>query len=149
MADQPAITIRLASPRDAEALAHLRYEFRAAIDDATETEAEFVERCARWMESHLADRARWRCWAALEGERIVGMAWVHLIEKVPNPVVEPEAHGYITSLYVREHLRGAGVDCSLLRSTGVASMMSTTRFFGRPRAVARSMPDSGSVCRSM
>jgi GNAT superfamily N-acetyltransferase len=114
MADQPAVTVRLATPRDATALAHLRYEFRAAIGDATEREGEFVERCARWMESHLEDADRWRCWVALEGDTLVGMAWVHLIEKVPNPLVEPEAHGYVTSLYVREHLRGAGVGARLL-----------------------------------
>ena len=52
------------------------------------------------------DSGTWRCWAALAEEQIVGQIWVHLIEKIPNPVVERESHAYISNLYVRESARG-------------------------------------------
>ncbi len=48
----------------------------------------------------------WHCWVMLVDETIVGQVWVHLIEKIPNPVVEAERHAYITNLYVQENHRG-------------------------------------------
>jgi len=36
----------------------------------------------------------------------VGTVWLQMVEKMPNPVAEPEVHGYVTNLYVRESARG-------------------------------------------
>ena len=57
----------------------------------------------------------WRCWIA-ETERAgaVGMVWVQFLEKLPNPVAEPELHGYLTSFYVRAAARGHGIGSALL-----------------------------------
>ncbi|HEY0023131.1 MAG TPA: GNAT family N-acetyltransferase [Longimicrobium sp.] len=45
---------------------------------------------------------------------IVGAAWLHLMEKMPNPVDEAEVYGYVTNVYIREHLRGQGAGARLM-----------------------------------
>ncbi len=108
------IAIRLAALPDVPALARLRYEFRAGIEPAAEPESAFIERCTGWMREHLRPDASWRCWVGQAPGGIVGSAWLQLIEKLPNPVGEPERHGYISSLYVQPAHRGAGLGSMLL-----------------------------------
>jgi GNAT superfamily N-acetyltransferase len=108
------IFIRPAVAGDAATLARLRYEFRACNAPAPESENAFVERCTAWMVERLRPGGSWRCWVAQAGETIVGSAWLQLIEKLPNPVAEPELHGYISSLYVQPAHRGAGLGSLLL-----------------------------------
>lgn len=107
-------TIRSASVRDATALTRLRYEFRGGIAPPAETEAAFIERCVAWMTPRLRPSGTWRCWVADTGEALVGTVWLELVEKLPNPIGEPEWHGYVSSLYVRPEQRGAGLGSSLL-----------------------------------
>jgi len=109
----PDISIRPATPADAAALARLRYAFRAAIDPPAEPEPGFMARCTRWMAERLAGSA-WRCWVAEERATIVGTVWLGLFEKIPNPVAEPEMHGYVSNLYVRPERRGQGTGGALL-----------------------------------
>jgi GNAT superfamily N-acetyltransferase len=40
--------------------------------------------------------------------------WLQLIEKLPNPVAEPEWHGYVSSLYVEPSERSGGLGSALL-----------------------------------
>jgi ribosomal protein S18 acetylase RimI-like enzyme len=108
------ITIRLASPGDAPTLARLRYDFRASQDPASEPEADFVARCTSWMAARLVPGSAWRCWVAEDTGRLIGTLWLQLLEKLPNPVAEPEHHGYITSVYVDPSRRGAGLGSRLL-----------------------------------
>jgi GNAT superfamily N-acetyltransferase len=110
----PQVSIRLALSSDAAALARLRYEFRAGIAEAAESEAAFVERCTAWMGERLHPRGTWRCWVAESGKAIVGSIWLQLIEKLPNPVGELERHGYISNLYVQPLQRGSGLGSALL-----------------------------------
>ncbi|HEX3230061.1 MAG TPA: GNAT family N-acetyltransferase [Pyrinomonadaceae bacterium] len=107
------LKLRLAKQTDAAALAQLRYDFRASTGIATESEAEFVERCAAWMNAHLDDGGLWKCWVA-ESENIVGALWLQLVEKIPNPRAEPEYHAYITNFYLRESARGQGTGTRML-----------------------------------
>jgi GNAT superfamily N-acetyltransferase len=108
------INIRLAAESDAPALAELRYEFRSSVGVVSERESEFVGRCRRWMEGRLRERGPWRCWVAERGHGLVGNLWVQLIEKIPNPLPEPERHAYITNFYVREGEWGRGTGSRLL-----------------------------------
>jgi len=108
-----AVTIRRASPRDAGALARLRWEFRAAIGVVDEAEDAFLARCEAWMRARLAEGAAWRAWVAEADGAVAGTVWLQMVEKMPNPVSEPEVHGYVTNLYVRESARG-GVGSRLL-----------------------------------
>jgi ribosomal protein S18 acetylase RimI-like enzyme len=106
--------IRGATTRDAVSLADLRYDFRGGLDPVVEAKAVFVERCAAWMTGRLKAGGAWRCWVADTGDGIVGTVWLELVEKLPNPIGEPEWHGYVSSLYVRPEYRGMGVGSALL-----------------------------------
>ncbi len=106
--------IRSASPGDAGALARLRYEFRAALDPASESAEGFIVRCEQWMKRRLAPGSPWRAWVAEQDGEVVGMAWAMIIDKLPNPVSEPECHGYVSSLYLRPDCRGHGGGSALL-----------------------------------
>ncbi len=106
-------TLRPARPEDAPDLARLRYEFRAAVEPAREPVPAFMARCTDWMGRRLSGTS-WVAWVAEADDGLAGMAWLQLIEKLPNPIAEPEWHGYVTSLYVRPEYRGAGLGSGLL-----------------------------------
>ena len=61
-----------------------------------------------------ADSSAWRCWVIDDGKQLLGHVCVHLFEKMPNPVNEPEAHGYPTNFYVVPEIRGRGLGSKLL-----------------------------------
>jgi GNAT superfamily N-acetyltransferase len=139
----PRARIRRAVASDAPALARLRHAFRAEIDPATEDTGGFLRRCEAWMEARLGDPVSgWRAWVAeaapadgdvaggVGGCRLVGHVWVGLLEKIPNPVDEVEAHAYLTNMYVEPGHRGAGIGAELLeaalswcRERGVGSVV--------------------------
>lgn len=108
--------IRLARPSDAEVLAQLRFAFRASLNEATESEADFVSRAADWMATRLSAGSAWRCWVAEDAGEIVGHLWLQLIEKVPNPAVELEWHAYITNVFVQPSARGSGTGAQLMEA---------------------------------
>jgi GNAT superfamily N-acetyltransferase len=105
--------LRLAVPSDAEALARLRFAFRSDLEAPAESEADFLARCQPWMASRLASGS-WRSWVLQQQGDLVGSVWLHFLEKLPNPVAEPEWHGYISSLFVRPAVRGSGLGSRLL-----------------------------------
>lgn len=107
------MTIRKATSVDAEVLGGLRYEFRAALGAPTEAQPAFVARAAPWMRDRL-ESWNWHCWIAEDDKGVVGHAWIQLIEKIPNPVGEPESMAYLTNVYVRPQSRGAGIGSRLL-----------------------------------
>jgi len=104
--------VRAADAEDALALATLRWEFRSALGAAQEAEHTFRSRCAEWMATRLAD-ARWRCWVVESGGVVAGQLWLHPIDKIPNPVAEPERHAYISNFFLRPVLRGHGAGSAL------------------------------------
>jgi ribosomal protein S18 acetylase RimI-like enzyme len=110
-----AARISRAHAGDAVRLARLRYEFRTELASPAEPESSFLRRCAAWMEERLAS-ADWHCWIAEDDSHIVGQVWLQFIEKIPNPVDEPESHAYISSLYVLPGRRGQGIGEALLRA---------------------------------
>lgn len=107
------VSIRAATPADIPRLAFLRYEFRRVRAPANETELEFRARCEAWMHARLGND-QWRCWVAEHDGVIVGNVWVSLMEKMPNPVVEPEEHAYVTNFFVLDEARGQGVGSLML-----------------------------------
>ncbi len=112
MSEQAAI--RRAAPGDAPALARMRLSFRGEVEPPSEDRDAFLSRCEQWMASRLAPGGAWRCWVAESSQGIVGTAWLQLVEKLPNPVAEPERHAYVSSLYVVPERRGSGLGTALL-----------------------------------
>jgi GNAT superfamily N-acetyltransferase len=98
--------IRSATSADAGALAELRWEFRAGRHPPVEAHDVFVKRCAAWMRRELTSAYAWRAWVAVSERTIVGQVWVHAIQKIPNPIGEPESHAYLSNLYVKPSERG-------------------------------------------
>ena len=110
------IDVRAARPSDAAVLAALRWEFRAGRDPAVESRDAFVARCAGWMQKELAAGDAWRAWIAEKADgQVVGQVWLHIINKVPNPIAERERHAYLSNLYVTPAARG-GVGTRLLET---------------------------------
>jgi GNAT superfamily N-acetyltransferase len=108
------IAIAAATAADAEALAALRWEFRAGRKERpVETEQAFVARCSAWMRRELEAGAPWRAWIATDEGRPVGQVWLQLFSKLPNPVGEGACHAYVSNLYVQPASRG-GVGSRLL-----------------------------------
>ncbi len=110
----PSCVIRVGARSDAARLAALRLEFRASIGAPEEDQAAFIARCRAWMESRLDPESRWRAWLAEQDGEILGNVWIELIEKMPNPIAEPEENGYLTNFYVLPRARGTGIGTALL-----------------------------------
>jgi GNAT superfamily N-acetyltransferase len=110
------VQIRLARSSDSNAMAELRYQFRAEAGSAMETKSRFVRRCASWMEKRFRSGSRtWRCWVLDDGKQLLGHVCVQLFEKLPNPVKdEPEIHAYVTNFYVIPEMRSQGFGKRLL-----------------------------------
>lgn len=108
------IKIRMASESDALTLARLRYEFRSLFHQVREDEATFIDRCTVWMRERLRSESLWKCWIAELQDTAVGNVWVQLVEKIPNPIEEPEYLIYLTNFYIREQHRSHGVGSMML-----------------------------------
>ena len=81
----------------------------------------------------------WHCWVAEKNGKIVGHAWLHLIEKVPNPVVESEWHGYITNVYVQESERGGVGEKLMDAAVGFCEARGTDSIILWPTQKSRSL----------
>ena|SRR4029077_209242 len=109
------LRIRLARSRDCSALAEMRYRFRAETQSVTQTKSRFMRRCTPWMRKRFRSGSHpWRCWVAEDGKQLLGHVCVQLIEKIPNPVNEPEFHAYVTNFYVVPEMRDHGFGKKLL-----------------------------------
>jgi GNAT superfamily N-acetyltransferase len=108
------VTVRLATPADAAALARLRWDLRTSLARPAADREEFLARCRDWMRERLEEAGAWRGWVAVENDEVVGVLWLQLVEKIPNPVGESEVLGYVTSVYVRPESRGRGLGTQLV-----------------------------------
>jgi GNAT superfamily N-acetyltransferase len=108
------VEIRLASENDAVTLARLRLELRSASHQVVENEQTFLARCELWISERLRKGGQWQCWIAESEAIALGAVWAQLMEKIPNPIAEPECYVYLTNFYVREEYRGEGIGSRLL-----------------------------------
>ena len=109
------VRIRLARSSDFDALAEMRYRFRAETESKVETRSVFVRRCTSWMKKRFrTGSSMWRCWVLDDGKRLLGHVSVQLFEKIPNPVNEPELHAYVTNFFVVPEMRNQGLGKRLL-----------------------------------
>jgi GNAT superfamily N-acetyltransferase len=141
VAPSEGVEVRPATRADAEALARMRYSFRAALGKAVQGEAAFVNRCKAWMKGRLRGAETWRCWIAVENGSPIGQLWLQPVEKVPNPVGEPERYGYVTNVYVEPRARARGVGGRL-----VEAAVAWCREKGIESVVLWPTPESRSLC---
>lgn len=107
--------------------AAMRYDFRAELGEPSEPRDAFVARMTTWLDRHLSPASSprdlalgtapaWQGWLATDGtgDEALGHVFLHLVEKVPNPLPEAELIGYVTNLYVVPPRRGRGIGAALL-----------------------------------
>jgi GNAT superfamily N-acetyltransferase len=114
--DRAAVHVRRALPRDADALAELRYAFRLERRPATEPPESFAARCSNWMRPRLRGDSPWAAWLAERERRIVGNLWLQIVEKIPNPGPESELHAYISNFFILPAERNGGVGTKMLNA---------------------------------
>jgi len=73
---------------------------------------------------------------------LLGHVCVQLFEKMPNPVNEAEAHGYLTNFYVVPEIRGRGLGRKLLNKA-----LSWCRARGVDAVILWASPESKSLYR--
>jgi GNAT superfamily N-acetyltransferase len=108
--------VRRATADDTPTLARFRYAFRASRHAATESEAQFIARCAEWMRARLGPDAHWRVWLLEQHGQPIGNIWLQTVEKIPNPGAESEAYGYISNFFVLPEHRNGGAGTMLLEA---------------------------------
>jgi N-acetylglutamate synthase-like GNAT family acetyltransferase len=109
--------LRSATSDDADELARLRWDFRVEQGTPVARSFEdFVEEFRAFATTVLADGTPWQAWVAEDEGRLVGCAWLQLVEKVPHPSrgrwERPIA--YVTNVYVEPALRDEGLGARLL-----------------------------------
>lgn len=104
--------IRVATPDDAPALAMLRWRWAVPDRSPSEDEArEFAGALRRWMEQRGEQSV---CQVAvLEGE-LVGMAWLAVFERAPNPGDVVRRSGDVQSVFVLPEHQGTGIGRRLM-----------------------------------
>jgi GNAT superfamily N-acetyltransferase len=138
--------IRAAGLADASALADLRRAWRnegqptpdatAPADAAREAEA-----VAAWMRENAATHT---ALVAVDGERVVGMAWLARLARLPNPGQARRDHGDLQSVYVLPAYRDRGVGSAL-----VAAVVDEARRRGMHHLTVRSGTRSETVYRRL
>ena len=137
------IQIRLATSGDWNALAEMRYRFRAELGSPTGPKSRFVRRCTSWMQKSFGSRSSaWSCWVIEDGKQLLGHVCVELFEKMPNPVNEPELHAYVTNFYVVLEKRDQGLGKKLLETA-----LSWSRDQGADAVILWASPGSKSLYR--
>ncbi|MFN8155891.1 MAG: GNAT family N-acetyltransferase [Candidatus Nanopelagicales bacterium] len=107
------IVVRRATDDDVVELARLRrrsHEERHEVDD--DGEDAYVRDFAAWW-SPRSDR--FRAAVAVDGDRLVGMGFLAVVDRVPVPGDVGRHHGDIQSMYVVPEHRDAGVGGRIVR----------------------------------
>ncbi|MGV3733059.1 MAG: GNAT family N-acetyltransferase [Microcella sp.] len=105
--------LRLATVADAGSLANLRFEWDQpqSVPSATERKG-FAALFENWLE---AAQPWCACAVAEVGDQLIGMAWLVMHQRVPNPSQFNRATGEIQSVYVRPTHRRLGVGRGLVQ----------------------------------
>lgn len=103
-----AIEVRPAAPDDLPAVAALRWrwvtEGRAEGPAASERDA-FVAGFTTWARDRASTHT---CHVVVDGERLLGMAWLAEVPRPPSPGLADRRSGDLQSVYVVPELRGRG-----------------------------------------
>jgi GNAT superfamily N-acetyltransferase len=117
----------MAAPEDVPRLADLRREW--TLEDGYEearTRAEFDQEFVALVSEGI-ESARWVVWLAEVDGEIASHAFVGVVDRIPRPIEQLSAIGYLTNVYTRPDHRGRGIGSGVLdavtawaRETGIA-----------------------------
>jgi ribosomal protein S18 acetylase RimI-like enzyme len=106
------VRVRAATPDDAPALAALRW--RQATEDGTGADrAGFDSAFIDWVRAH---RSSHTAFVAEQGSAMIGVAWLAVLPRPPEPTAWTRAGGDIQSVYVVPERRDRGVGTALIRA---------------------------------
>lgn len=111
------IGYRQAGPRDADALARMRWDFRTELhleSQPAHTWEEFQPVMLTFLANAFAS-GDWAVWLAECQGQILAHVYIHRIWKVPNPVKFNPAIGYVTNVYTIPEWRNQRVGAELLQ----------------------------------
>ncbi|KQR54516.1 acetyltransferase [Leifsonia sp. Leaf336] len=105
------VEVRPARPAEWIAVGGLRWdsnrEFGGAPEDTRES---FAARFAAWA----AGRRSHECFVAVEGDRVLGMAWLAIVDRVPSARLFERASGDLQCAYVVPDRRDDGIGGRLI-----------------------------------
>ena len=107
---RPGVVVRRGGVEDAASLARLRLRWRARDVEPFGAPG-FEGALAAWM---LAHRASHVPFLASLGADDVAMAWLAVVDRVPDPERVSRRSGYVQSAFVTPEHRGAGIGTELL-----------------------------------
>lgn len=105
--------IRRANAGDVAELARLRWAMTVEMNEATDHPATFTQRFGGFAARALAGN-QWAVFVAERDRALLGMVWVQLVDRVPRPNATPATYAYITSVFVEQTERNAGLGRSIL-----------------------------------
>jgi len=106
--------VRLATADDAGALGALRHVWSPPSSPSTsESREEFAVHLETWMRDRSDSLV---CVVAEDDGVLVGMAWLVIFERVPNPGQPRRLHGDVQSVFVTPEFRGQGLGYKLVRA---------------------------------
>jgi GNAT superfamily N-acetyltransferase len=103
--------VRPATGKDAVALAELRWAWAAEAGDPKCSKSSFRQAFLAWADASAAHHLPFL--AEVRGDA-VGMAWLALVERVPEPAAVCRVGGDLQSVYVIPGLRGRGIGAHLI-----------------------------------
>lgn len=109
------ISVRPANAGDAETLAELRFRFAEESNRrGAQSHEDFVAHFVAYLRNALAS-GRWQAVVAESEGRIVGHAFLEMMDKLPVPGRPHRRMGYVTNVYVEPGLRNGGVGTQVIQ----------------------------------
>jgi GNAT superfamily N-acetyltransferase len=110
-----ALLVRRALSTDAPTLAELRVRMYAELNPSLTIPADYQRICEAFFERE-AGGTMFRSWLALDGDRGIGAATLHVFQTVPRIDAPRALDGRIRSVYVDPNYRRRGVATRLLEA---------------------------------
>ncbi|MEU9626914.1 GNAT family N-acetyltransferase [Streptomyces luteogriseus] len=108
------ISIRPARPDELAAVAGLRWEWLVENGSQGLGEPEdFVRHFVAWAGENARTH---RCTVVVRGDRVIGMAWLAVVQRVPTPRSPRRASGDVQCVYVVPEARDGGLGGRLVRA---------------------------------
>ncbi|MFI8895353.1 GNAT family N-acetyltransferase [Streptomyces paradoxus] len=108
------ISIRPARPAELAAVATLRWKWLVENGSADLGEHEdFVRHFVTWAGENAASH---RCMVVVRDDRVIGMAWLAVVQRVPTPSAPRRASGDLQCVYVVPEARDGGLGGRLIQA---------------------------------